>query len=59
MAEDDHALVSQSANAILEIEKGEKTDGAKRAMLTSMIKRREFKEAMEFISKHDFTKKNC
>ena len=59
MAEDDHATVSSSANTILGVEKGEKTDGAKRALLISMIKKREFKEAIEFIGKHDYTKKHC
>ena len=59
VAEDDHAKVAESTTAILQVDNGEKTDGAKRAHLTSLIKRREFKQATEFLAKHDYTKKNC
>ena len=59
VAEDDHAKVAESTTAILQVDTGEKTDGAKRAYLTSLIKRREFKQATEFLAKHDYTKKNC
>lgn len=37
----------------------EKTGGARRAKLVSLIKKREFDEALTFLNSHESTKKNC
>ena len=59
LADGDHATVTESTSTILECEDSEKTDGARRAKLVSLIKRREFTEAMQFLNKHDTIKKSC
>ena len=58
-AEDDHVKVAQLTSQILAIDDSEKTLGARRARLISLIKQREFVQAMQFLNKHDSTKKGC
>ena len=57
--DNDHANADASASTILEIDGSDKTLGARRAKLISMIKRREFAEATQFLNKHDYTRRNC
>ena len=59
VSEEDYAQVDESVIQILALDSSERTDGAKHAKLVSLIKRREFEEALTFLNKHDFTKKNC
>lgn len=59
MADDDHAKTESSSTTILSIDQSEKTNGAMRAKLISLIKKREFVAALEFLNKHAYTKKNC
>ena len=44
---------------MLALEDNEKTNGARKAKLVSLIKKREFEKALEFLNKHEFTRKNC
>ena len=57
--DDDHAKVLSNADIILAIDGSEKTLGARKAKLNSLIKKRDFVEAMTFLNKNDYTKKNC
>ena len=59
MADDEHAKVETSASAILEIQSSDKTLGAIKAKLLSLIKKRDFAAALQFLNKNDYTKKNC
>ena len=55
-----HADVMVHASAILDAEPdGEKTGGARRAKLVSLIKKREFDEALTFLNSHESTRKAC
>ena len=57
--DDDHAKVLASADIILAIDDSERTHGARKAKLTSLIKKRDFVEALKFLNKNEYTKKNC
>ena len=59
MQDDDHAQVDKLTSQILAIDDSEKTQGARRAKLISLIKKREFTEALDFLNKSDVTKKGC
>ena len=59
LAEENLDKVNEFATQILEIDSSDKTNGAKRAKLTCLIKKRDFSGAMQFLNKHEFTKKNC
>ena len=59
MADDEHAKVDECTAQILEIDDSERTIGARRARIISLIKRREFAQALQLLNKNDVTKKNC
>ena len=52
-ADCDHVRVAEVSKSILEIEKSEKTEGAQRAHLISLIKKREFSDALLYLNKSD------
>jgi len=57
---DNHAEVLAQATTILDAEADiEKTGGARRAKLVSLIKKRDFDEALTFLNSHEFTRKSC
>ena len=57
--DEDHTVIETSASQVLALEDNEKTNGARKAKLVSLIKKREFEKALEFLNKHEFTRKNC
>ena len=59
VADENHTKIDEHASQILEIDASEKTNGARRAKLTSLIKKREFDQAMQYLQKNDYLKKNC
>ena len=52
-------MIETSASQVLDIADNPKTNGARKAKLVSLIKKREFVKALEFLNKHEFTRKNC
>ena len=57
--DEDHASVLEHSTLILQTDDGEKTLGARRAKLVSLIKKREFDQAMQFLGSHESTRKQC
>ena len=57
--DEDHASVLEQSTLILQTDDGEKTLGARRAKLVSLIKKREFDQAMQFLGSHESTRKQC
>ena len=52
-------MIEASASQILELEGSEKTIGARKARVISLIKKREFAQALDFLNKNEYTRKNC